>query len=61
MSFLGQQSSPPDTGNVGANEVANNQKGQPIPHVFGTVKLAARWITPPMNQFTKDAPTGGKK
>jgi hypothetical protein len=61
MSFIGKQSKKADTGNVNETEVANNQKGQPIPHVFGRVRVAARWITGPLNQFTRSTPGGGKK
>lgn len=44
-------------------EVANSQLGIPVPIVAGTVKIAAKWLTPALNQFTKPSPVErpGKK
>ena len=57
----GKTSKPADTGNIAANEVANNQKGQPVPLACGRVKLAARWLCAPANQFTRNVKTPAKK
>lgn len=63
MSFLSAKTEkPPDTSNITADDVVNNQIGQPVPIVCGTNKVALRWITPALNQFTrKSAGTSGKK
>lgn len=52
-----------DTGNVQSENVATNQQATVIPMVFGTNKVALRWISPALNQFTRPAPTQrpGKK
>jgi hypothetical protein len=53
----------PDLANVQQDEVATNQQATAIPLVMGTNKVALRWITPALNQWTKKAPTTrpGKK
>ena len=50
----------PDTGldpaNVQDEELSTNQEATVIPWVCGESKLALRWISPPYNQFTIEAP-----
>lgn len=63
MSFLGGKTAKPaDTANTTPDDVVNNQLGQPVPMMAGTNKIALRWITPALNQFTrKSSGTTGKK
>jgi len=63
MSFLSKKTSQPAAvANTTPDDVVNNQLGQPIPIVAGTNKIALRWITPALNQFTRKATgTTGKK
>lgn len=62
MSFGGKTPTPkPDMANVDESEVATNQQAIAIPVVCGTGKVALRWVSPALNQFTRPVPTGASK
>lgn len=52
-----------DPANVQDEEWSTNQEGIVVPWVCGEQKLALRWVSPAMNQFTIEAPVErpGKK
>lgn len=59
----GKQDPEPDPANVGQDELSTNQEATALPMFAGEAKIPVRWISPIMNQFTKEAPAErpGKK
>lgn len=52
-----------DVGNVDSGEISTNQQAIPVPIFAGEAKFALKWLSDPVGQFVKDAPTErpGKK
>lgn len=52
-----------DMGNTDSEDFSTNQEAVALPWFVGERKIALRWISPPYNQFTKEAPAErpGKK
>ena len=44
-----------------SENVASNQQSVPLPYLAGTRVIAARWISPALNQVTHQVQGSGKK
>lgn len=46
----------PDPANLSEEELSTNEAATVVPWGCGEFKVALRWISPPYNQFTREAP-----
>ncbi len=53
----------PDAANLEAEELSTNQEAAVVPMFAGAAKFALVWLSPAMDQFTREAPAErpGKK